>query len=44
MIWDGRKNIHIGMYPTIEEAALAYDKKAVEMFGQFARLNFPQNL
>jgi len=31
----------IGYYATIEEAALAYDKKALELFGQYAQLNSP---
>jgi len=35
------KRIHLGHYPTEIEAAKAYDAKAVECFGEFARLNFP---
>ena len=34
------KHIHIGYYMTAEEAARAYDKKARELFGEFARTNF----
>lgn len=32
---------HIGNYPTPEEAARAYDREALQRFGEFARLNFP---
>ena len=39
-----RKNRHInlGSYSTPEEAARAYDKKATELHGEFATLNFPK--
>jgi hypothetical protein len=33
--------IAIGKFPTAIEAARAYDRAAVEHFGEFARLNFP---
>lgn len=33
---------NIGTYPTAEEAAHAYDRKAIELFGEFARTNFPR--
>ena len=35
------KQIHIGLYVEKEEAARAYDRKAIELFGKFAHLNFP---
>ena len=34
-----RKLIHIGMFKTAEEAAKAYDAKAVELFGEYALTN-----
>ena len=37
---DGER-ICIGSYETKEEAGRAYDLKALELFGQFAKLNFP---
>lgn len=35
--------IHIGCFDSELEAALAYDAKAIEIFGVFARPNFPQD-
>jgi hypothetical protein len=36
---------YIGVYPSKEAAALAYNRKAVELFGQFARPNqIPEHL
>jgi hypothetical protein len=36
------KRIYIGNYKTLEEAARAYDRKAIELNGAFAHLNFPE--
>lgn len=33
------KNIHIGRFDTIFDAANAYNKKAIELFGEFANIN-----
>jgi len=38
------KTMGIGYHDSAEEAARAYDKKAKELFGEFARLNFPEEL
>ena len=34
-----RKSIHIGMFSTPEEAALAYNKKSRELFGEDGKVN-----
>ena len=39
--FDG-KQIHLGLFNGQMEAALAYDRKAEQLFGEFACLNFPQ--
>ncbi len=36
------KDIGLGYHDTAEEAARVYDAKAVELFGDFAYLNFPE--
>lgn len=41
-IWDGKRNVRIGNFETEEEAALAYNKKAIEIFGERAKLNKTQ--
>lgn len=37
------KRIHIGYFDNEVQAALAYDAKAMELFGEYAKLNFPLN-
>lgn len=39
MIGYGHKLHYIGLYPTAEDAARAYNAAAVELHGEFARLN-----
>lgn len=43
-IRDNYKAIFLGYYDTPEEAARAYDKKAVEIHGSYALLNFPDEV
>lgn len=37
------KTKDIGYFANVEDAAKAYDKKALEYFGQYAQLNYPLN-
>lgn len=39
VISKNRKSIHIGMFATVEEAALAYNRKSVELYGKAGKLN-----
>lgn len=40
-VWDGQRKVFLGYYADPVEAARAYDAKARELFGAFARPNFP---
>ena len=42
VISQNRKSIHIGMFATAEEAALAYNKKSVELYGKAGKINIIQ--
>lgn len=37
-----KKKVYCGCYTSIIDAAKAYDKKALELFGEFSCLNFPK--
>jgi hypothetical protein len=42
---DGKlTRFHIGCFATEEQAAIAYDRKARELFGDFAYINLPLHL
>ncbi len=38
------KSLHIGTYGTTDAAAHAYDKKAIELYGPDAKINFPKGV
>lgn len=38
------KPMYLGLFTTAEEAAHAYDKRARELFGEYARTNFPTQI
>lgn len=40
--YDG-KRVSLGCYENAVDAAIAYDKKAIELFGDFAYTNFPKD-
>lgn len=39
----GNKQYYLGVHKTALEAALAYDKAAIRLHGEFASLNFPES-
>jgi hypothetical protein len=42
VVWNGGKRTYLGHFTTGEEAAQRRDDAAREMYGEFARLNFPR--
>jgi hypothetical protein len=44
LISNGERSIHVGRFDDEVQAARAYDRKAFELFGEFAYLNFPDEL
>lgn len=39
-VWCNNIKHHLGCFNTREEAAMAYNNKAIEVFGEYAKLNF----
>lgn len=42
-VWKNGKQINLKYFYTEIEAAIAYDRKSLELFGENIRLNFPEN-
>lgn len=39
-----QQRYHLGFFHTAEEAAVAYDKECKRLHGEFARVNFPEDI